>query len=499
MTPSKMCGLAVIIVVIAPLLVGLVWPTDESTETEYIASNEISLNGSIGNRDIPIMDSYTGPQNALYILDNHFLTAPAFAEYGASQSTYQKLGSPETIAAGTVDWLAMNDYAVVIFGVLDIDNVRSLSGIYYPANKMLLHQNMISGTFEKILVDAETEVIAQQGYQAYPAADPAEYGLASEGLAGRSGGFQWINGFRNDEVEIWFSTETDDTFAISQTGADNITRGVSITIEDGTITAYDGPSLYENSAEIGSTAVYDYVSVRVDAANDQIKIYGILNAAKINSSTFSYGNGIDWDMDFDKVTILDMEMPGRWWVTRTISDIGTAKGILDAEITPNDYYPGSMWQLRLVNPAQYGDQIRFGSVACAVNNAGQFTFDDTDGNEHTEQIRGLIVSSIVADSTQTVSINGYPIYSGEVDADYTIYLDGPWWLSVGLAKITTEDYRVFSWGGFGLDLSQYCVIGGLCCGAVFVGGLLWGRRNGGNVFPLLITMGCCAAVFYCLM
>lgn len=493
MSTSKLCGMAVIVVVIAPLLLGMVWPTDDSIEAEYVASGEISLNGSIGNRDIPIVDGYSGPQNALYILKNGFLEIPEFAQYSASPSNYPKLGDPETIEAGAVDWLSLNDYAAVVFGPMDIGTSRSISGIYYPANKMLLHQPFVGDGFDKILVDAETEVTALWDYKAYPAADPAEYGLASEGLAGRSGEFSWLNGFTNRAVEIWISTEENGTSTVRQGG-----WGVSVTIADGTITAYNGATgIYTQSYEIGSTAVYDYVSIRINADDDSVKIYGILNAAKINATTFSYGNGVEWGMPFTKITALEVEMPGRWWVTKTQSEIGTAKGILDAEITPTDYYPGSMWQLRFVNPAEYGDSIRFGSVTCNVNSSGQLTFTDAEGVERKTQVRGLIIASIVEDNVQTVRAGGYVVYSGPVDSDYTVYLDGPWWMSVGLAKITAENHRAFSYDGFGLDMSSYCTVGALCCGAVFIIALLWGRRSGDNVLPLMITMGLSAAAFCC--
>ena len=497
MSTSKLCGMAVIIVVIAPLLVGMVWPTGESIDTEYVASNEISLNGSIGNRDIPIVDSYSGPQNALYILNNGFLTTPAFAQYSESPSNYLKLGASETKPAGAVDWLALNDYAAVIFGAVTVNGVAHISGIYYPANKMLLCQPFIGDGFDKILVDADTEATANWSYTAYSAADPAQYGLASEGLAGRSAAFDWLNGFVSREAEIWISTESDGEFSISQVGTDNIRRGVTVVVDDGTITARDGVGIYTESAEIGSSSVYQFVSIRIDADDNKAKVYGILNAAKFNSTTYSYGNGVEWDMDFSKITTLHMDMDGRWWVTKTMSEIGTAKGILDAEITPTDYYPGSMWQLRFVNPAQYGDAIRFGSVSCAVDSSGQFTFTDAEGTERTSQIRGLIVASIVDNGAQTVRAGGYVVYSGPVDPDYTVYLDGPWWMSVGLSKITAEQHRSFSYDGFGLDMSSYCTVGALCCGAVFIIALLWGRRSGDNVLPLIITMGLSAAAFCC--
>lgn len=497
MSTSKLCGMAVIVVVIAPLLLGMVWPTDDSIETEYVASGEISLNGSIGQRDIPIVDSYSGPQNALYILQNGYLTVPAFAAYSESPSNYLKLGASETLTAGDIDWLSLNDYAAVVFGALTVDGISSVSGIYYPSSKMLLYQPFAGSGFDKILVDADTEATANWDYKAYSAADPAAYGLASEGLAARSGQFSWLNGFTNRAAEIWISTEGAGTFAVSQTGNDSITRGVSVTIADGMITAHDGPSLYTESYEIGSTAVYDYVSIRISADDDSVKVYGILNAAKISTATFSYGNGVDWTMAFSKITTLQLEMPGRWWVTQTQSEIGTAKGILNAEITPTDYYPGSMWQLRFVNPAEYGDAIRFGSVSCTVNSSGQLTFTDAEGTERKTQVRGLIIASIVEDDVQTVRAGGYVVYSGPVDPDFTVYLDGPWWMSVGLAKITAENHRAFSYDGFGLDMSSYCTVGALCCGAVFIIALLWGRKSGDNVLPLMITMGLSAAAFCC--
>ena len=499
---GKLCGMAVIIVITIPIILGMVWPDGTQEVDVWDVEPGLDITGDISNRPIPIWDTYTGPLNNLsfYDYNSNKIIFPAARTTTDVPNAYpvSSIASTTHETSVTIEDLATSDKARYI--ITAPGNGLSITGDagtyhfgdYWPAtNTLILYQNTDTETVPVKTMTPKLDDVISGSLTINIYAAPAEYVSAAEGLISPSTPGFWINGMQNKYVDVWVRMLHTPTarFYVDM---------LQITWDND-----DGISITDDSTTAVLGSVYDYISVRL-YSDGKATVTGLIGVESFLDRSYMEGNSIEFQSSGHLDTIPMLGTNSDWWVFSTISAIGSTTGINGSAFSPESYYGTHSWQAQIINPSTFGTDLQIavgGSSADYPISSGSITVTSLDTGETSAQaIREMRILSLVFDNTQTIYINGIPALR-ETAANSTITLNGNWLASVVVSKVTQTTSTEYTWDlySFGFDQTAFCVVGLLSCASVMIIGSLWGRRSGESVLALFVTMIICGIAFYCLI
>lgn len=495
MSVGKLCGMAVIIVVIAPLLLGMVWPTGTETVDVWDVEPAMDLTTELDNREIRVFDAYTGPLNNLTLIGSGGIGYPTPASTTEVPNPYPYVAAeaPTTETTITIGDLATSGKSRIVIDGTAIEYSGS-SGEWSHADYMP-SLNVLT-LYSASSLARFTPTASQTLSTSFGSMTVTGYGTATEwtdpdgGLIVPSADRTWANGMTNRSMTMWLRF-------LRAPVATSVTIDDALVLDrstDGTITA----TLGSDTRTIGGT--YSFIEVTLDQTG--VTVTGLLGVDGFLDATWSRGNSVSFDVP-EAGTFNGVSLHGtyaRYWVKSTVSDIGSTRGMSDVSIVPDSYYPSHAWQLQLVNPSTFGTSLGIGSLVLPVS-SGSVTVTNLDNGEQSEQpIRGMRILSLVLEGQQKVYVNGIRVLE-QSPAAVTVSLNGNWYMSVVLSKVTQGTAENYTWsiGSFGFDQAAYCLAGLMSCVAVAISGTIWGRRSGERVLALQITMILAGAAFLVMM
>lgn len=499
---GKLCGMAVIVVLVIPILIGMVWPDGTEEVDIWEVNPGMDITGDLSNRPIPIWDTYTGPLNNLsfYDYNSNKIIFPAARDTTDVPNAYpvSSIESSSFETSVTIEDLATSGKARFILtapgnGLTITDDSGAYHfGDYWPAtNTLILYQNTATETVPvKTMTPKMTDVISGSlTINTYAA--PTEYVNAAEGLISPATPGFWINGMQNSYVDIWVRM-------LHTPSARFYVDLLQITWD-----ANDGISITDDSTTAVLGSVYEYISIRL-YSDGKATVTGLIGVDNFLDRSYTEGNSIEFLSSGHLDSIPMLGTYSDWWVFSTISTIGSTTGINNSDFSPEAYYGTHSWQVQLINPSTFGTDLQIAIGGSSVDypiTSGSIEITNVDTLETSKaNIRDMRILSLVSNGTQTIYINGIPVME-ETAAAATITLGGNWLVSVVVSKVIQSTSTQYTWdiGSFGLDQTSFCVIGMLSCVAVMIIGSLWGRRNGESVLTLSVTMIICGIAFYCLI
>ena len=493
MSIGKLCGLAVIVVAICPIIVGMVWPTGTEEVDTWEVEPGIDITGDLSDRQIPVWDTYRGPLNNLSVWypDSDLLTFPAPVYTTDVPNAYPvaAVDSVSSAASVGINEILGHGYARVSIGTLSAltvtgDSTQYHYADYWPGTNTLILYDADMTPAKTLAPDYSDVISAASGTLAITKfGAPAAYMDAAGGLASPSSAWVWFNGMQNDAVDVWVRLSHT---PVARFYADL----VQITWDGSSIAATDG----ETSETLGS--VYDFVRIRL-SSDGTATVTGLIGVDSFLDRSYAEGNSIELKSSGHLDNIAMLGTYADWWVASTVSAVGSTTGIKDSGFSPEAYFGVHSWQAMIVNPSVFGDSLTVGSQTYVID-GGSISVTNLDSGETSPQpVRDMRILSLIEEGRQTVYINGIAAIRG-APADTLITLDGGWLASVVVSKVTqsTATRMVWDLGSFGFDQTAFCACGLISCAAVAVAGGMWGRRSGSAVLPLYVTMAICGIAYY---
>lgn len=551
MNNAKLCVAVILLSVICPVIVGYAWPVDQSTVINYEVGSPTNITNDMMNGDIGVFNYYTDIYNnnmnvywtitsaAADLEDERvFLNEPLVTSASASpipdiQGVFEEMDiSVHTLShTYTIDpytfWnLQCPDDTVVVWDVqypddtvtvtlkLATDNIQVQRVIYYPLSDVMIYitedQTAIRPADYQAIVYTYT---ANGDYTiAWAHATEADYADLKYGFklpAPSGGGLRggWYNGFNNAGIDILFDM-TDNigySAAYMTFGSTSIVVDVYQDIVRLAVTQ-NGQTTVES---LGSADIYPFALLRIDTYSEKIELSGLRGMTSMlddYQGKIRHTLTVHWDDadDFTTFQIHGSVGPSghmAWFVPRTISDIGTVRGMVDATIDPIGY-GGYNVQLQLravqLHPIDnYAVMLTLNGVDSwygRVDVHGNLYFPYPFLGNEPYNLNNLIIAII----DNTVYINGQPIIEYGTDitsADIVFY--GDWLMSVYLFPISEVPGKAYAWavGGFGLDVSGFCTVGLMTSGGSCLAASLYGRRSGAKVALVALTAAICAVVY----
>lgn len=496
MSIGRLCGLAVIAVVIVPIILGMVWPTGTEEVDTWEVEPGIDITGDLSNRAVPIWDAYRGPLNNLSVWypGTDLLTFPTPSEQTDVPGAYPVASVDSTTSAASVGISEMlgHSYSRVSIGTLAAmtitgDATEYHYADYWPGTNTLVFYGDSMEPAKTLTPDYSDVITAASGtLEITRFGAPTAYMDASKGLASAPAAWMWMNGMSNQSVDIWVRM-LHTSVARFYVDLIQITwDGTSISVTDGT-----------TSATLGS--VYDYVSIRLNA-DGTAAVSGLIGVDSFLDRSYTVGNAIELRSSGHLDNIPMLGTYADWWVSSTVSAVGSTAGIKDSSFSPEAYFGVRSWQATIVNPSTSGNSLTIGQTVYPVS-GGSITVTSLADGETTEQaVRGMRILSLIEDGQQAIYINGIPAIRAN-PSNVAITLDGEWLASVVIAKVTQSTATRMTWdiGSFGFDQTAFCMCGILACAGVAVAGGLWGRASGSTVLPLYVTLIICGIAYYTLI
>lgn len=496
MSTGKTVGLAIIIVVICPIILGMVWPTSTETVDVWDVQPAMDLTSDLADREITVYDSYTGPLNNLtvYVPSVDALQFPTPRATTDVPNAYpvSSIESTEAVQAVTISDMANSGKARYGIGSSTGMFYSGASGSYnyadyWPATNVLtLYDAYMNPT---TVTPAGTDTITANGGQTISLITfgaTSDYIDISQGFSRSSTRWVWLNGLENRSIEMWLYWVPVNFSNIITIDSLTLTRSA-----DGTITVTDGTV----TEVLGSAYTYTRIVLESDGT---ASVTGLIGVDSFQDTSFTAGNTVD-GLTCTQDVKLFVSMKGTyisWWVKRTVSSIATTTGIDNSAFTPDSYWPSHAWQVQLINPSTFGSSIGIGGITYPVTD-GSITVTNIDDGETTDMpVRGMRILSLVLDGQQHIYANGIPILTISPQA-VTISLNGQWYMSVVLSEVQQGEKTNYIWdiGSFGFDQQSFCLVGLLSCVGVAIAGSVWGRTSGESVLALHITMILCGVAY----
>lgn len=513
MSDLKLAAMAILIVIVAPIIVGYAWPVGTETVDTWTTDNSVDITPSIATSDIPIVDSYSGPMNHYWLYyDGLGYSAYSPVGYTASPSSIPKMtytSASESITenlsivdfrshtAVRTDFITTVNLAV---DMVDGETHYCSAAIYMPSSNTVYIMGM--GYVGEALKASEVDKIRVTGATAsnpvllttrtYTVVE-GQYVDMSEGFELNGQNLQWYNGMENHVVEMWLES--------ASIGSVTLTAGGYTTI----ISHLGSGGIYVSGEMLGTADAYPFISVTFDHDSGTVEVRGLLGADSFTDSTWTTGNAVTLDYQLSLMDSITMSGQANYEVKRTYSEIGTGKGISDATIVPYSYYPHNSWQISFDAPARFGESITVGQTTLPVEKGG-VTFIDLNGEERTVAIRDMAILSLVYEDENAVSwqhiyINGYEFYVDSPSTSFSVSLDGDWYVRATVSDVVQGEQTSYVWeiGSFGLDRTNYCLVGLIVSVLTMIGAGLWGRASGSKLMTVMICTGLIAIGYLVLM
>lgn len=517
MSQLRIAAMALLVVVVAPLVLGWVWPSGTETVDTWTADKGIDITPSIANSEIPITDSYSGPMNHYWLYGGDGYSAYSPVAYGSAVSpipglSYTTASESVTTSGQTINFRAFEgyriDYSTVVPNIdvemTDGESYSCITAAYMPDSNTVYI--MGGGHYgEAVKADEIRRISVQGASSANPVllktktyTQTGEYVDMSKGFVLDNDldpdGLEWFNGMRNHVIEIWVKSESIAAASTIQGG------GASVALQ------LSGGRIMADGRMLGSASAYPFISIVLDSDAGSAEVRGLIGAESFTDPSWSVGNVIATSGPTSPITSLSLAGEFEYEIKRTYSEIGTGRGIVDASIVPYSYYPKNAWQVSFGSLARFGESITVGSITYPVT-AGQISFTDLSGEDRTVSIRGMAILSLVFgdgphdEEYQHIYINGFEVWSGAQNSNYAVTLNGDWYVPITVSDVTQGEQTSYVWklGSFSLDKTGYCMAGIMSCVLVMIGAGLWGRASGTKMLLVMTTMIICAAAYYCLI
>ena len=497
MNAWRTCGFALLVVIVAPLVLGFMWPSGTVTEDVWEVEQGIDITNSLNNREIDVWDYYRGPLNnlsvykplmdGLYFPTADTTTVPNNYPIAAVEST-------TTVQDVDLSTLAMSGKArYTVFGDFTVtgDPTTYYFGDYWPNTNTLIVYQMNPGLLPdtvKTLSPKAGDEITGTDLTLKTFGAPTGYIDLKKGLSGVQSVSGWTNELRNRTVEMWV------TFDESEYSNSISIEGLTLTrAADGLVSATYGGT----TEALGSA--YRFISVVFDL--EKIQVRGLMGPEDFGATTYTVGNAVSFDSPrTGEIRSLTLSGQGyHWWIKQTMTAISTTRGISDSAVVPDSYYPTHAWQMQIVDIATFGKSLTIAGINYPVTD-GSITVTNADtGESSMVPVRGLRILSLVLDGQQEISVSGVTVLK-QTPRSVTVSMDGQWYASVVLSKVNQSEVTnyVYTPGSFNFSKSAYCIVGILACAGVAVGGSLW-NKNKDSTIPLYIAMGCAGACYLIMM
>lgn len=503
MNIGKICGMAVIVVVIVPLILGFVWPTGTETEDVWEAEPALDITSSLSNSEVRVYDTYTGPLNNLSIIHNDIVTYP---NAQSTTNTPNAYGIASVTETQNVSTFTPNNYGapsrITVSGLMTYSDGETYNfADYWPKTNVLTLWRLgipysFTPNISDVLTAAGNNLLQVDIYGA-----PSDYMDTKAGIRGATYTTYWANGFMNKSVTIWAKPGSTASFDVL--GAVSLSKD-----NDGMVTATGNGE----SVVIGSA--YDYFEIVVRNTGE-VTVTGLLNVDNFIDTTYTKGNSTTfvYESDDEPFAMIGIRAAyANYWVKSAQASIAMTKGIKDSVINPYSYYGQHAWQVTFLNPSTFGESITVGNQVFAVED-GSITVTTTEtvtdpetqqtttvSTDHELAVRNLSILSLIVDGVQKIYVGGYEIIS-QTPQTTTITLDGEWYMSVVQSKVVQSQHEKYVWevGHFGFDQAAFCLAGLLSCVGVAIAGSIWGRTNGEKMLVLHITMILCGVAYLVMM
>ena len=495
-------GAAILMIIVAvPIIVGYCWPTDSEMEPTWTTEDGSDITESLATVDIPIIDTYNGPNNNLW---TYFLggrpsyhpvsigDSPSNIPDSAITSTVETLTSSESMdpadfSGYRLDIYPLTGYVDILKDGIPLDHQFS-SIAYYPDSASIWGLE-----FSKMVhITVTPDMRIAYGAYASPS-HPVQVIFSEYAPTGKyvdlSAGFEldsqqdvyWSNGLMNRGATIWIKNDPGTSITIGPWNQ----AGVTLNVNNTMITA--------NNVLLGSSAAYPYTEIEFHA--DGITVKGIIGADTFLDGGYSYGNVLELGGTISSFETMAMRGTAIFEIKRTTSEIGTSKGMQDATITPYDYFPHYSWQVVLSQPAQFGDHISIGGGSYYVYDGAIHIGTDV------VPIRDMAILSLLLDGVQHIYINGFEVRSESPNPDEHIVLWGDWYVNVEIYDVSqgVQEHYLWSIGSFGLDHTGYCMVGIMTALTMALAGGMYGKRSASKAAVILLISGMSAAAYFCFL
>lgn len=515
MKRSSLAALIVTVCIIAPVIVGYVMPTGETEHTSYESGNILNITGELANDKLPIYNVYEGPSNAIYTLYGDTVITPnkttsSASAYPSMYPEYYWEGAkaggfvPTPVVSGGTTF-TLSVYSVEPSGYWTDHYNNKYRVVYVYANGRIDGFNNSTG-----LVDSDLKDVRLQGSAQYAITIT---GMMNDEYADINYGYEpkdvtWRNGYSNQHVYIILQGNGTAKVQISFGSWPNYPI---VEIVDG---VWRLNQTADNSPQyLGSVMSYNYVLVDIDTYLHKVSLSGLIGMR---------GFADDWSgkvaktvevgtMAYSPVVTMSLKFTGSgitgWFVPRTMAQTGTGMGLVNSVMEPGGYCSttNSPWEVRLENPASFGDSIVLSSSAMVTMatfyvNKSNGTINPLGVSGGEIPIRGMIIDFVPYEDAYALEFNGTVVASGLTESPL-ITFKGNWWLQVYFTELKEYSYKTYDWepGGFGIDATGFYSIGLLSSVGCAVAGGLSGRRSGEHAGIVLLTSAICGLIYIILL
>lgn len=540
---AALCAAVVIMCIVAPLGVAYLYPTDSSDVTDYTVAKTTDISSGLYNSEIPAYGYYSGTLNNMFQMNGDDLIAdpvnttttvgswPYITESDRKTYDISEFGGSGAILT-YADFAAHADpdayMTTFIMGVnvvgAETEDAWHDHVTIYPATKQMYlwmgdgghFTDLVNATSLEVkfapLIPSSTLVVQLTYTQATTTDGKPLYVDASGGvLIPKGANVCWSNTFDNSKVT--FVVPAKDSIAIKYTLGTSgsyaaLLRYMGVVVESGEIYVQDGASDYTQKEKIGSSSVYDHLLfeyVYDEHETVTITVTGLTGLTSISGDyTDKMGSSATFRLPAITYPLKAIQFycteDSAYYVHSAYVKSGTTKVMSDATVSPTDYYPDSLWSLRLSNTAIYGDNIT------VYTKNGAYTSWVNDGKIDlcglsNVPLRGMTIENYTdADGNPVTKINGVALaeeYSGWT----SIKLGGTWNLGLYLSDLDATTHKEYSWtaGGFGLDITGFALVGIATAALSFLAVGLWGQRSGQKVILALLTAAMCGVVYFLML
>lgn len=408
------------------------------------------------------------------------------------------------------------------------DGTKVTSVIYYNQSNMMYYLNedateYISTTARTIYFEGSSAVATDIVFNfAYTANQPGYYDLSMGFITPRYphssydpdafGIPRWFNGYTNQAIDILVSapnaTNNDpDDFLIGSADFGAYvhikwtSNFITFNVKDNASDAING------THSILASNDYPFILISMDARSDIITLTGIKG---MDYFTDDYQNAgvtkrIFTSFELNYFTYLEMYETvqkivvdwTRYFIPRTVSNTVSVTGISNVEFSPIEYTSDN-YQIQLRNvtwwPVGNGINIYAGGSNHygTVDDEGNITFTSFNGDTVTASVNNMILTKIGS----TMYLNGVPIVNG-ISILSDIEFIGGWLATAVFSYLEPENKDTYNWivGGFGLDVSGFCVVGLAASVGSSLAASFYGRKSGAKVGLVMLTAAICGAVY----
>ena len=553
MMVSKVAVMALVAVIAVPILLGYALNLNETTEIDWKTTGD-SVNVTpllINDNAYSYVNADVYQLNTKFRSDDQNQTIPIYNKISAYKTSYplaEDIDTNQSWSGSTqsVDYAyfyeqfdydpATNDHQLEIYGSINggaeqlITTVQYIHSIYYNKADSYyrytyyygvgsIHSNYGDAQLTKVIIttisgvsDVYTAYTSSSKYADFSAGYTFKLG-PSTGITGENYGRASVslpNSCKTAIITVDLSSITENNYAtdlgvfyLEKTTTGGVVTwmvkprpGVVISQTIDPIELY-----YDQTTNNNTYQIKIWTEDQPDSNGDYARHFEFRYVGKWPSvmGEANYYNSFDIQYKTSATHFSSMVIGGGYSShTPTIRvDAAQFKGTEYQIINDQTYDPSSFKinpSTTISNPQIYGSSIEFGGNTYAVTN-GNITM-----GTHQVPVKGLVLSSTPNAGGGYDNKIGNTIISITEDPS-TITFNGKWSASISTTAQESYTYTKTEWiaGEFAWDgIDQNFLIVGLitCLGAFVALGIYARKSRSGGIIPLMIVMGCAAAVFF---